>query len=153
MRCVDPQLAGGVTACAHERAGLGAVAVQHIRVQLAQQRGQPRVGQHIERMRFAMDREAVDAERKARGDFGKGGLGARSARQAVREDADLMAAIDLAVGEVEDVTDDSANRSTHCVQDAQRLRRHLAGLGGHDLMNTSRCAISGAGPGGNIAAS
>ena len=32
-----------------------------------------------------------------------------------------MAAVDLAVGEVEDVADDSANRGTHGVQDAKRL--------------------------------
>jgi hypothetical protein len=39
-----------------------------------------------------------------------------------------MATIDLAVGDVEDVAEDAADRSAHGVQDAKRL----VGRGGHD---------------------
>ena len=59
----------------------------------------------------------MHAERKARGDLGQRRVGAFAAGQAVGDDADLMAAIGLAVGEVEDVTEDAAHRRAHRVQD------------------------------------
>jgi hypothetical protein len=40
----------------------------------------------------------------------------------------MMAAVDLAIGEVEDVTEDSADRCAHGVQDAKRP----IWRGGHD---------------------
>ena len=53
-------------------------------------------------------------------------LRAFAAGQAVGDDADLMAAVDLAVGEVEDVTENAADRRAHRVQDTKRPvgRRH-----------------------------
>jgi hypothetical protein len=68
-----------------------------------------------------VDSDAVHAESKARGDFGKRRVGALAAGEAVGDDPDLVAAVGLAVGEVEDVTEDSADRRAHCVQDAKRL--------------------------------
>ena len=48
-------------------------------------------------------------------------VGALAAGQAVGDDADMMAAIGLAVGEVEDVAEDAADRRAHRVQDTKRL--------------------------------
>ncbi|GLR84895.1 hypothetical protein GCM10007857_16050 [Bradyrhizobium iriomotense] len=45
-----------------------------------------------------------------------------------------MPAIDLAIGEVEDVAEDATDRSTHGVQDAKRL----VDRGGHDLNRRSQ---------------
>ena len=47
-------------------------------------------------------------------------LGALATGQAVGDDADVVAAVDLAVGEVEDVTEDSADRGAYRVQDTER---------------------------------
>ena len=44
-----------------------------------------------------------------------------AAGKAVGDDADMMAAVGLAVGEVEDVTEDSADRRANRVQDTKRL--------------------------------
>ncbi len=48
-------------------------------------------------------------------------LGALAARQRVGDDPDMMAAIGLAIGEVEDVAKNSADRRAHRVQDAKWL--------------------------------
>jgi hypothetical protein len=64
---------------------------------------------------------------------GQGLVGALTAGEAVRENPDMMAAIDLAVGEIEDVAEDAADRSTHGVQDTKRL----VGRGGHDQSQRS----------------
>ena len=71
--------------------------------------------------RFAADREPVHAELQPRRELGQRLVGALAAGEAVGEDADMMAAIDLAVGEVEDVAEDAADRRAHGVQDAKRL--------------------------------
>ncbi len=47
-------------------------------------------------------------------------VGALAAGQAVGDDADVMAAVGLAVGEVEDVAENAADRSAHGVQDTKR---------------------------------
>ena len=72
-------------------------------------------------MRFAADGEAMDAELEARRDLRQRRLGAFAAGQAVGDDADMMAAVGLAVGEIEDVTEDAADRRAHRVQDTKRL--------------------------------
>ena len=48
-------------------------------------------------------------------------LGAFAAGEAVGDDADMMAAVGLAVGEIEDVTEDSADWGARRVQDTKRL--------------------------------
>ena len=63
----------------------------------------------------------MNAKRKARRDRRQRGLGTFAAGQAVGDNADLVAAVDLSVGKVEDVAEDSANRRTHRVQDTKRL--------------------------------
>ena len=73
-------------------------------------------------------REAVDAKLEAWRDRLKRRLGAFATGQAVGDDADVVAAIGLAVGEVEDVTEDSTDRCAHRVQDTKRL----IGNRGHD---------------------
>ena len=72
-------------------------------------------------MRLAANGEAMDAELQARRDLGQCGGGAFAAGQAIGDQADVMAALGLAVGEVEDMAEDSANRRAHRVQDTKRL--------------------------------
>ena len=112
------------------------MAVQHVRLQLlAPARMNLRPDQDVGRLRLAMDREAMDAERKARSDLGERGFGAFAAGQAVGDDADLVAAIDLAVGEVEDVAEDAADRA--------RGPRAGCGAAGRMLGPSSMCALIG----------
>ena len=63
----------------------------------------------------------MHAELQPRRDLGQRRCGAFAAGQAVGDDADMMAAVGLAVGEIEDVTKDAADRRAHRVQDAKRL--------------------------------
>ena len=72
-------------------------------------------------MRLAVNGEAMNAELQARRDLGQRRLGAFAAGQAVGDNADMVAAVGLSVGEVEDVTEDSADRRAHRVQDTKRL--------------------------------
>ena len=46
--------------------------------------------------------------------------GALATGQAVGDDADVVAAVDLAVGEVDDVTEDSTDRGAYRVHDTKR---------------------------------
>jgi hypothetical protein len=73
-----------------------------------------------------MDRHAVHAERKARRDLGKRSRGALAAGQAVGDDSNLVAAIHLAVREVDDVAKNTAHGRANSMQDFERLfrRRH-----------------------------
>ena len=70
---------------------------------------------------FAANGEAMNAELEAGRDFRQRRLGAFAAGQAVGDDADMVAAVGLAVGEVQDVTEDAADRRAHRVQDTKRL--------------------------------
>ena len=112
---------------ADEGAGLGAVAVQDVRLQLPDQAHETRPYQNVGGMRLAANGEAMNAELEPRRDLRQRRLGALAAGQAVGDDADVMAAVGLAVGEIEDVTEDAADRRAHRVQDTKRLiwlRRH-----------------------------
>ncbi len=62
----------------------------------------------------------MHAEREARRDLGKRRVGALAAGQAVGDDPDLMAAVGLAVGEIDDVAENAAHRRAHRVQDSER---------------------------------
>ncbi len=63
----------------------------------------------------------MHAEFQARRDFLQRGVRALAAGEAVGDDADMMAAIGLAVGEVHDVAENAADRRPHRVQDTKRL--------------------------------
>ncbi len=65
----------------------------------------------------------MNAKLEARRDFGQRSLGAFSARQAIGENADVMAAISLSVGEVEDMAEDSADGGAYRMKDTKRLIR------------------------------
>ena len=75
----------------------------------------------VKRHRFSSDCKAMHAKLQARCDLGQRLLGALAAGQAVGDDTDMVAAIGLAVGEVEDVAKDAANGRAHRVQDTKRL--------------------------------
>ena len=69
-------------------------------------------------MRFATNRKTLNAEFKSRSDFRQCGLRTSAAGKAVGDDANVMTALGLAIGEVQDVTKDAADRRAHGVQDA-----------------------------------
>jgi hypothetical protein len=73
-----------------------------------------------------MNGDAVHAEREARGNRCERSRRPVAARQAVGDDPDLVASVDLPVGEVDDVTENAANGRAHRMQDSERLirRRH-----------------------------
>src|SRR3982074_879927 len=77
--------------------------------------------QHVGRTRLAVDRDAMNAELEARRDFRQRLIGAFAAGEAVGDDADVMAAVGLAVGEIQDMTDDAADGSARRVQDTEWL--------------------------------
>jgi hypothetical protein len=54
-------------------------------------------------------------------DFRQRSIGPLAAGQAVGDNADMVAAVGLTVGEVQDVAEDSADRRAHGVQDTKRL--------------------------------
>ena len=63
----------------------------------------------------------MDAKRETWRDFLERCLSALATDQAVGDDADVVAATGLAVGEVQDVTEDSSERCAHRVHDTKRL--------------------------------
>jgi hypothetical protein len=63
----------------------------------------------------------MNTELEARRDLLQRRLGALAAGKAVGDDADVMAAVGLCVGEIQDVAKDSADRCAHRVQDSKRL--------------------------------
>jgi hypothetical protein len=79
-----------------------------------------RPGQDVGGKRFAVNGETMNAKLEARRDLRQRSLGAFAAGQAVGNDADMVAAVGLAVGEVQDVTEDSADRRARRVQDTKR---------------------------------
>ena len=68
-------------------------------------------------MRLAVNGQAMHAEFEPGRDFPERGLGAFAAGQAVGDDSDMMTAVGLSIGEIQDVADISANRRPHRVQD------------------------------------
>src|SRR3954452_9794372 len=97
------------------------MAVQHVRLEPPDQAYEVGPDQHVGRQRFYSDCKAMNAELQARCDLGQRLFGAFAAGQAVGDDADVVAAVGLAVGEVEDVAENAANRRAHRVQDTKRL--------------------------------
>ena len=76
-------------------------------------------------MRLAVDGDPVHAKFQPRCDFRQRRRGAFAAGQAVGDQADMVAAVGLAVGDVEDMAKNAANRRAHGVQDPQRLVRSI----------------------------
>jgi hypothetical protein len=63
----------------------------------------------------------MNAELEARGYFRQRLFGALAAREAVGDDADVMAFIGLAVGEIQDMAKNAAHRGARRVQDTKGL--------------------------------
>jgi hypothetical protein len=72
-------------------------------------------------MRLAVNGKAPNAKFEARGDFLKRCLGTVPAGETVSDNADVVAAVGLPIGEIQDVTEDSADRRANRVQDTKRL--------------------------------
>jgi len=53
----------------------------------------------------------------------QGFLGTLSAGERIGDNSDVMAAVDLAVGEIKNMAKDSTNRRAHGMQDTKRLIR------------------------------
>ena len=128
MRRVDANPALRTPSQSHEGAGLGAVAMQHVRLEFSDQEHEACPDQKVRRMGLAVNRDAADAELEAGGDLLQRRLGAFAAGQAVGDDADMVTALCLSIGEIEDMPEDAADRRAHRVQDTKRLvwrlRRH-----------------------------
>jgi hypothetical protein len=71
-------------------------------------------------MGFAVDRQASNAELQSRRYLGERRAGALATGQAVGDDTDMVTRIGLAIGEIENVTKDSADGRAHRVDDAKR---------------------------------
>ena len=128
MRRVDADGVVGAPPHADEGAGLGAVAVHDVGLELRDQAPNPQPHQDVVERGFAADRQAMHPELQPWRELGKRLVRAFAAGEAVGENPDMMAAIDLAIGDVEDVAEDAADRCAHGVQDAKRL----VGRGGHE---------------------
>ena len=71
-------------------------------------------------MRLPMDGQSSNTKLEARCNLGERGFSSFSSGQTVGDDPDMVAVLDLSVGEVENVTNDSADRRTYGVQDPKR---------------------------------
>src|SRR5262249_14447488 len=100
-------------------AGLGTMTMQNVRLEAARQPPELSPGHDVERGGFASDPKAMHAKLHALCDLGQRLIGALASGQAVGDDPDLMPAVGLAVGEIEDVTKNAANGRTHRVQDTK----------------------------------
>jgi hypothetical protein len=96
------------------------VAVQHVGLELPDQADDLRPDHEIGETRLAADGDATNPELQPRLDFGERRRGALAAANAVGDDADMVAALDLPVGKVQDVAKNPANGGAHDVQDAKR---------------------------------
>jgi len=72
-------------------------------------------------MGLAANGETMNAKLEPGRDFGQRGLGALAPVRLSADEADVVAAVDLSIGEVQDVTEDSTDRRAHRVQDTKRL--------------------------------
>jgi len=116
VRRVDADGRPGMRLQANEGTGLGAVAVQDLRLQPADQPPEPRPCHRVGGRGLAPNGEAMNPKLETGRDLRQRRLGALATGQAVGDDADMVAAIHLSVGEVEDVAEDSADRRAHRVQ-------------------------------------
>ena len=71
-------------------------------------------------MGFAVNRDASHAKLEARRDLGQRCLRACAAGQTVGDNADMVAAVGLSIGQIQDVSEDPADRRAYCVQNSKR---------------------------------
>src|SRR5690242_11025827 len=71
----------------------------------------------IGRVRITADRNTRQTERQLRFELRERGVGQSIARRAVGDDADLVAALDLAVGKIDDMAEQTTDRRTQDVED------------------------------------
>ena len=77
--------------------------------------------QNVGGKRFAPNGQTMNAELEPGRDRRQRRFSPFAAGKAVGDDADMVAAVGLAVGEVQDMTEDSADRCANRVQDTKRL--------------------------------
>ena len=128
MRRIDANAAFRTPLQANEGGRFGAVSMQDVRLQPSDQAHETQPCQNVRGKWSAADGEAMDTKLEAWRDFLKRCLGAFATGQAISNNTDEVAARGLAVGEVQDVTEDSTDRRPHRVQDTKRL----IGSRGHD---------------------
>src|SRR5664279_966612 len=105
----------------NEGAGLGAMSMQHIGIELPDQAGELRPDQDIGWSRIASDGDAMLPQLEPWRNLLQRGRGTFAARQAVGKDADMMAAVCLSIGKVEDMAKNPADRGADRMQDPKRL--------------------------------
>jgi hypothetical protein len=121
MGGIDADGAFRTASQANESTGFGTVPMQDVRSQPPDQIFEMRPYQNICRVWLAVNGKTPNAELEAGRDLRQRRLGAFTAGQAIGDNADMVAAIGLTIGNVQDVTEDSADRRAHCVQDTKRL--------------------------------
>ena len=76
----------------------------------------------IARTELAGNRDALDSECEPRRQFGENGIGARAAGRAVDNQADTMAALDLALRDIDDMAEQAAERRPQNMDDLEAGR-------------------------------
>ena len=77
---------------------------------------------HVGGAKLAGDRHAFQSEREVRGELGEHGLGTLAAGHAVDDEPDAMAAFGLTAGDIEDMTEQAAERRAQNVHDLETRR-------------------------------
>jgi len=108
MRRVDANHAFRASLQANESGGFDPVSMENVRLQSPGQVHEAQPYQNVRGRWSAADGEAMDAKLETWRDLLERRLGAFATGQAVGDDADVVAATGLAVGEVQDVTEDSS---------------------------------------------
>jgi hypothetical protein len=72
-------------------------------------------------MGLAVNGQTSKAQLEAGRNLGQGCLGPLAAGEAVGDDADMVAALGLSIGEIQDVAEDSPDRRPHRMQNSKRL--------------------------------
>ncbi|CCE07186.1 hypothetical protein BRAS3843_200006 [Bradyrhizobium sp. STM 3843] len=121
---VDSNRSGLARKHAEKGACLGAMAVQHFRAQFADKPTELGKSGEIAWSWFAMNGNAMDAELEAGSDLGERLIGAVAARETVRNDTDLVAAIDLAVSKIQNVTKNAADWRADCMENTKSSLGH-----------------------------
>src|ERR1700733_14917471 len=95
--------------------------MQHVRLQPRDQIFEMRPYPEIGGVWFAVDGKTPNAKLEAGRNLRQRRVGAFAPGQAVGDDADMVTAIGLSIGYVQDVTENSADRRAHRGQDTKRL--------------------------------
>jgi len=97
------------------------MAMQDVRLYALDKTSQTCPRHSIGRVRITMDGQAINTKLHARRNLGQRSAGSFTAGEAVGDQADMMAALGLTVGEIKNMSDDSTNRSAYGVKDTERL--------------------------------